>query len=361
MGQLFGCALPLPGNTNGVSRAILMNKRVKVAVTGAAGQIGYAFLFRVASGQLFGPNVDVELNLLELEHSLPALEGVVMELQDCAFHRLKNITVTSDLKEAMNGVNWAVLIGSVPRKQGMERSDLLQINGKIFIDQGRAINNYASSDVRTFVVGNPCNTNCLIAKHHAPDIPDSRFFAMTSLDELRARAQLALKANVDIEEITQMTIWGNHSSTQFPDFYHAKIDGLPANKVIHDDNWFKEVFVPTVQQRGAAIINARGASSAASAANAIMHGIHCLINDTPQGDSFSVALASQGQYGVDEGLMFSFPCRREHGFIRSFGMEPGEVQVVEGIEFNEYSQQMFDRTLKELRDERDMVKSLGLL
>jgi malate dehydrogenase len=338
-----------------------MNRRVRVAVTGAAGQIGYALLFRIASGQLFGPDVDVELNLLELEQSLPALEGVVMELQDCAFPRLKNITMTSDLKVAMDSVNWAVLVGSVPRKQGMERSDLLQINGKIFIEQGRAINNYAAKDVRTFVVGNPCNTNCLIAKHHAPDVPASRFFAMTSLDELRARAQLAIKANVDIEEVTQMAIWGNHSATQFPDFYHAKIDGLPATQVIKDDQWFKEVFVPTVQQRGASIIKARGASSAASAANAIMHGIHCLINDTPAGETFSVALSSQGQYGVDEGLMFSFPCRREHGFVRSLGMETGEVQVVEGLELNEYSQQMFDKTLNELREERDMVKSLGLL
>jgi len=338
-----------------------MNRRVRVAITGAAGQIGYALLFRIASGQMFGPHVDIELNLLELEQSLPALEGVMMELQDCAFPRLKKMTLTSDIKIAMDGVNWAILVGSVPRKQGMERSDLLQINGQIFIEQGRAINQYAAKDVRVFVVGNPCNTNCLIAKHHAPDVPADRFFAMTSLDELRARAQLALKADVDIEEITQMTIWGNHSSTQFPDFYHAKIAGRPATQVIQDENWFKEIFVPTVQQRGAAILKARGFSSAASAANAIMHGVYTLINDTPEHDSFSVALSSQGQYGVDEGLMFSFPCRRQHGFVRSLGMEPGAVEVVEGIEFNEYSQQMFNKTLNELREERDMVKALGLL
>lgn len=338
-----------------------MNRRVRVAVTGAAGQIGYALLPRIASGQMFGPHVDVELNLLELENSLPALEGVVMELQDCAFPRLKKLTMTADLKTAMDGVNWALLVGSVPRKQGMERSDLLQINGKIFIEQGQAINQYAAADVQVFVVGNPCNTNCLITKHHAVDVPANRFYAMTSLDELRARAQLALKADVDIEAITQMTIWGNHSATQFPDFYHAKIDGRPAFQVIDDEHWFKEIFVPTVQQRGAAILKARGFSSAASAANAVVHGVYSLINDTPKADSFSVALSSQGQYGVDEGLIFSFPCRREHGFVRTLGMEPGAIEVIEGLEFNAYSQQMFNRTLNELREERDMVKFLGLL
>lgn len=339
----------------------MINRRVKVAITGAAGQIGYALLFRIASGQMFGPHVDVELSLLELEHSLPALEGVTMELMDCAFPRLKNITVTSDLKTAMTDVNWALLVGSVPRKQGMERSDLLQINGKIFIDQGRAINDNASSDVRVFVVGNPCNTNCLIAKHHAPDVPAHRFYAMTMLDELRARAQLAAKANVDVENISQMTIWGNHSSTQFPDFYNAKIDGIPATQVIQDDTWFKEDFIPTVQQRGAAVIKARGASSAASAANAIIHSVQMLTNDTPEGETFSMALSSNGQYGVDEGLIFSFPCIRRHGAVRTFGGEPGAIEVVENLPMNEFAKQKFDATLKELREERDMVKSLGLL
>ena len=339
-----------------------MNNRVRVAISGAAGQIGYALLFRIASGQMFGQHVDVELNLLELEQAMPALQGVEMELLDCAFPRLKNINITSDLKTAMDGVNWALLVGSVPRKQGMERSDLLQINGNVFVEQGRAINNYASSDVRVFVVGNPCNTNCLIAKHHAPDIPASRFFAMTSLDELRARNQLAVKANVDIEEISQMVIWGNHSATQFPDFYHAKIDGRPALQVIPDEAWFKDVFVPTVQQRGAAVIKARGASSAASAANGVMHSIQMLTTDTPDGELFSVALSSQGQYGVDEGLIFSFPCRNEHGFIRSLGMEQSVVEVVEGFGLEtDYAKQMFERTLNELREERNMVKSLGLL
>jgi|LauGreDrversion4_2_1035121.scaffolds.fasta_scaffold35298_4 malate dehydrogenase len=338
-----------------------MNRRVKVAITGAAGQIGYALLFRIASGQMFGPNVDVELNLLELEHSLPALEGVAMELIDCAFPRLKDITITSDLKTAMDDVNWALLVGSVPRKQGMERADLLQVNGKIFIDQGRAINDYANSNVRVFVVGNPCNTNCLIAKHHAPDVPASHFYAMTMLDELRARAQLAMKADVDITNVSQMTIWGNHSSTQFPDFYHAKIHGLAATQVIDNLSWFKEEFVPTVQQRGAAILKARGASSAASAANAIIHSIQQLTNDTPEHESFSMAISSQGQYGVDEGLIFSFPCHRRHGAVRTFGMETGAVEVIEGLSLNEYSQEKFNATLKELREERDMVKSLGLI
>ena len=328
-----------------------MNKRVRVAVTGAAGQIGYALLFRIASGQMFGHDVDVELNLLELDPALPALEGVAMELDDCAFPLLKRIVCTSDLKIAMDGVNWALLVGSVPRKQGMERSDLLKINGGIFTKQGQAINNYANDDVSVFVVGNPCNTNCLIAKHNAKDVPADRFFAMTTLDELRARTQLAKKAGVDITNVSQMTIWGNHSSTQYPDFYHAKINGLSAADVINDEFWLKDVFVPTVQQRGAAILKARGSSSAASAANAIIQGVHNLITNTPANESYSVCRTSQGEYNVDEGLIFSFPCRTNHGAI----------SVVEGISFNEYSKAKFDDTLNELRSERDAVKALGLL
>lgn len=328
-----------------------MNKRIRVAVTGAAGQIGYALLFRIASGQMFGNDTDVELHLLELEQALPALEGVAMELDDCAFPRLKRILCTSDLNQAMDGVNWALLVGSVPRKQGMERSDLLKINGGIFTAQGKALNNNAAEDVRVFVVGNPCNTNCLIAKHHAIDIPDDRFFAMTTLDELRARTQLAQKAGVDITAVSQMTIWGNHSSTQFPDFYHAKINGLPAADVINDEQWLKDVFVPTVQQRGAAILKARGLSSAASAANAIIRGVNELTTNTPFGESFSVCRSAHGEYGVDEGLLFSFPCKRENG----------ELHVVEGLAFNPYSQEKFDATLAELRSERDAVKALGLL
>lgn len=328
-----------------------MNKRLRIAVTGAAGQIGYALLFRIASGQMFGPHTEVELHLLELEQALPALEGVAMELEDCAFPLLKNVVCTSELKHAMDGVNWALLVGSVPRKQGMERSDLLQINGGIFTKQGKAINDYAAQDVRVFVVGNPCNTNCLIAKHHARDVPDDRFYAMTTLDELRARAQLAKKAGVDVTRVSQMTIWGNHSSTQYPDFYNAKINGFSAATVIDDEDWLKNTFVSTIQQRGAAIIKARGASSAASAANAIIHGVGCLTNDTPPMESFSVCRSSQGEYGVDEGLIFSFPCRHEHN----------DVHVVENLKFNEYSQAIFNETLNELRQERDAVKELGLL
>lgn len=329
----------------------MMNNRVRVAVTGAAGQIGYALLFRIASGQMFGPHTDVELHLLELEQALPALEGVAMELDDCAFPLLKRIVCTSDLNEAMQSVNWALLVGSVPRKQGMERSDLLQINGGIFTKQGQAINDYAADDVRVFVVGNPCNTNCLIAMHHARDIPNDRFYAMTTLDELRARTQLAKKAGVDITKVSQMTIWGNHSSTQYPDFYNAKINGLPAATVINDEAWLKDTFVSTVQQRGAAILKARGLSSAASAANAIIQGVNHLVNDTVANESFSVCRSSEGEYGVDDGLIFSFPCRREHG----------EIRVVEGLPFNDYSKAKFDATLNELRQERDTVKALGLL
>lgn len=336
-----------------------MNKRVRVAVTGAAGHIGYALLFRLASGQAFGDNVDVELNLLELDDRLSALEGVAMELEDCAFPRLKRVVCTSELKEAMDGVNWALLVGSVPRKEGMERSDLLKINGGIFKGQGQAINNYASDDARVFVVGNPCNTNCLIAKHFAPDLPDDRFYAMTSLDELRARAQLAKKAAVDLSVVTQMTIWGNHSATQFPDFYNAKINGMSAASVI-DEQWLKDTFVPTVQKRGAAVIKARGASSAASAANAVIQGVKNLVTDTPKGENFSVALSSRGEYGVDEGLIFSFPCRHDHKLEGRPGGR-GNIQVIEGLSFNTYAQAKFKANLEELRSERDAVKELGLL
>lgn len=328
-----------------------ITNRVRVAVTGAAGQIGYALLFRIASGQVFGPNTEVELRLLELEPALPALEGVVMELEDCAFPLLKDIAYTSDLNHAMSGVNWAILVGSVPRKQGMERSDLLQINGGIFTQQGRAINDHAADDVRVFVVGNPCNTNCLIASHHATDLPKNRFFAMTMLDELRARFQLAKKAGVDLSAVSQMTIWGNHSATQYPDFYNAKINGVSAAAVIEDEIWLKEKFISIIQQRGAAVLKARGASSAASAANGVIQGLHNLITNTPAHESFSVCRSSEGEYGVDKGLIFSFPCRTESG----------QLKVVENLALNEFSKAKFQTTLDELRHERDMVKSLGLL
>src|SRR6201984_160424 len=284
-----------------------MKTSVKVAVTGAAGQIGYSLLFRIASGSMFGPDQPVELELIEIPEALKALEGVVMELEDCAFPLITKLTPTVDLSEGFRGVNWALLVGSVPRKQGMERKDLLGINGKIFIGQGHAIEKNAASDVRVLVVGNPCNTNCLIAMNNANEIPRDRWFAMTRLDENRARAQLAHKAAVSIRSVTNMTIWGNHSSTQYPDFYNAKIDGRPANEVMEDEKWQKEKFCATVQQRGAAIIKARGLSSAGSAANAIVDTVCSLRNDTPGDDWHSVAVCSDGSYGVEKELISSFP------------------------------------------------------
>lgn len=328
-----------------------MTKRVKVAITGAAGQIGYALVFRVASGQMFGPDTEVELNLLELEQALPSLKGVAMELEDCAFPLLKKITTTSDINVAMKDVNWAILVGSVPRKDGMERSDLLNINGKIFTTQGRAINDNAAEDVRVFVVGNPCNTNCLIAMHNAPDVPRDRFYAMTMLDEFRARSQLAIKAGLDVTAVTQMIIWGNHSATQYPDFYNAKINGKPVIETIKDVEWLKTDFIKTVQQRGAAVIKARGASSAASAANAALMSVYNLTHDTVQNETYSVARCSQGEYGIDEGLIFSFPCRTEGGTLK----------VVTGFTQNEFGEEKIKVTLDELRHEREIVQELGLI
>lgn len=328
-----------------------MMKRVKVAISGAAGQIGYALIFRVASGQMFGPETEVELNLLEVPPVLPSLQGVKMELEDCAFPLLKKVNTTSDVNEAMKDVNWAVLVGSMPRKDGMERSDLLNINGKIFTTQGRAINDNAAADVRVFVVGNPCNTNCLVAMNNAPDVPRDRFYAMTMLDELRARTQLAIKAGVDVTAVTQMAIWGNHSSTQYPDFYHAKINNKPATEVITDTAWLQNDFIPMIQKRGAAVIKARGASSAASAANAALMSVYHLTHDTAQGETFSVARCSQGEYDIDEGLIFSFPCRTEGG----------KLKIITGLTQNEFGQEKIQVTLDELRKERDAVKELGLI
>ncbi len=329
----------------------MANKRVKVAVTGAAGQIGYALLFRIASGQMFGNETDVELQLLELEAALPALKGVAMELEDCAFPRLKNIVLTSDLNTAFKDANWVVCVGSVPRKDGMERADLLKINGGIFTAQGKAIEQSAASDVRVFVVGNPCNTNALIAMNAAKGVPADRFFAMTTLDENRAKAQLAIKAGVDSSAITNMTIWGNHSATQYPDFYNAKINGKSAAEVITDTAWLQGDFIKTVQQRGAAIIKARGLSSAASAANAAVDAIYNLTHDTAAGNTFSMCLSSNGEYGVDKGLIFSYPCR----------VEGGKLKVIEGVNHNDFGKEKFKLTLDELRGERDAVKSLGLI
>lgn len=328
----------------------MSNKIVRVAVTGAAGQIGYAAIFRIASGQMFGTDTDVELQLLELPQALGTLEGVKMELDDCAFPLLKNIVCTDQMETAFSGADWIIAIGSVPRKQGMERSDLLQVNGGIFGPLGKAMAKYAAADCRLFVVGNPCNTNCLIAMQSS-GLPKDRFFSMTRLDENRSRTQLAHKAGVDVTKIKKMTIWGNHSATQFPDFANAEISGRPAAEVIKDTNWLQKEFITTIQQRGAAVIKARGASSAASAANACIQSVYSLTHDTPDGESFSVSLHSNGEYGVDKGLIFSFPCR----------MENGRLQIVEGLQQDEFGKENFNATLDELRKERDTVLELGLL
>src|SRR5499426_2209060 len=316
----------------------VMKTPIKVAVTGAAGQIGYALLFRIASGQMFGLDQPLILHLIEIPDALGALDGVVMELHDCAFPLLQSVVPTADLNEGFRDVNWALLVGSVPRKAGMERKDLLGINGKIFIGQGQAIQKNAAADVRVLVVGNPCNTNCLIAMNNAREIPSDRWFAMTRLDENRARAQLAQKAGVGIRSVTNMTIWGNHSSTQYPDFYNAKIDNRPANEVIADEKWLKEEFIATVQQRGAAVIKARGLSSAASAANAVIDTVRALTTPTPAGEFFSTAVSSDGSYGVPKGLMFSFP-------LRSNGKD---WEIVQGIKHNPFASDKIDKTLKEL-------------
>lgn len=329
----------------------MARKRVKVAVTGAAGQIGYALLFRIASGQMFGSETDLDLQLLELEAALPALKGVAMELEDCAFPNLKNIVLTSDLNTAFKDANWVICVGSVPRKEGMERADLLKINGGIFTAQAKAVEKSAASDVRVFVVGNPCNTNALIAMNNAKGIPADRFFAMTSLDENRAKSQLAIKAGTDVTSVKNLTIWGNHSATQYPDFFNATINGKHVTDVITDLEWLKGDFTKTVQQRGAAILKARGASSAASAANAVVDGISNLVTETPQGETYSMCLSSNGEYEADKGLIFSYPCRTEGG----------KIKVVEGIKHNEFGSEKFKATLDELRGERDAVKSLGLI
>ncbi len=328
-----------------------MKKTVKVAVTGAAGQIGYALLFRLASGQAFGPDMNVELQLLEIPAALPGLKGVVMELEDCAFPLLTKVTVTDDANVAMRDINWAVLVGAMPRKAGMERSDLLKVNGAIFTKQGQAINEQAADDVRVFVVGNPCNSNCLIAMNSAPAVPRDRFFAMTMLDQNRAVSQLAIKAGVPLTKVAQMAVWGNHSATQYPDFEHTLIDGRPASAVIQDDNWLKNQFLPMIQTRGAEVIKARGASSAASAANGVIDSLWHLTHDTPAGDIYSVCRCSQGEYDIDPGLIFSFPCRTE-------GLK---VKPVLGIKHNEFGQQKIKITLDELRQEFAMVKELGLI
>jgi malate dehydrogenase len=325
-----------------------MNSPIKVAITGAAGQIGYALVFRVASGAMFGPEQPVGLHLIEIPAGFEALKGVVMELDDCAFPLLKNVVATTDLNEGFRDVNWALLVGSVPRKAGMERKDLLGINGKIFIGQGQAIEKNAAKEVRILVIGNPCNTNCLIAMNNAKSIPRDRWFAMTRLDENRAKAQLAQKAGADVTEVTNMTIWGNHSATQYPDSYNAKIKGRSAAEVIGDESWLKETFIPAVQQRGAAIIKARGSSSAGSAANAIVNTVRSLTTDTAEGDWHSVAVCSDGSYGVEEGLICSFPVRTRSG----------KWEIVQGVPLNEFGRAKTDASVAELKEEKALVGEL---
>ena len=321
---------------------------LRVAITGAAGQIGYSLLFRIASGAMFGPNQPVILHLIEIEPALPALGGVVMELDDCAFPLLRGVVATANLDEGFRGVNWALLVGSVPRKQGMERKDLLGINGKIFIGQGRAIQKNAARDVRVLVVGNPCNTNCLIALNNAPDVPRDRWHAMTRLDENRAKSLLAKKAGAEVTAVTNVAIWGNHSATQYPDFYNAKIGGKAATDVIVDEAWLKGEFISTVQQRGAAIIKARGASSAGSAASAIVDSVRSVAEPTPAGDWHSVCVCSDGSYGVAKGLISSFP-------VRSDGRT---LHIVSGVPINDFSRARIDASVNELKEERSLVAEL---
>lgn len=328
-----------------------MKKPITVAVTGAAGQIGYAILFRIASGAVFGPDQPVNLRLIEIEQALPALGGVVMELDDCAFPLLNEIVPTASLDEGFRGVNWAILVGSVPRKAGMERKELLNINGKIFTGQGRAIQANAASDVRVLVVGNPCNTNCLIAMNNAKDVPADRWHAMTRLDENRAKTQLAQKAGVPVSAVTNLAIWGNHSSTMYPDFYNTRISGKPATEVIQDEAWLKGEFISIIQQRGAAIIKARGLSSAASAANAAIDTVRSLTTPTPAGDWTSVAICSEGSYGIEKGLIFSYP-------IRSDG---SKRDVVQGVPLNDFAREKIAATEAELKEERAAVTELGLI
>ena len=324
------------------------DKPVHVTVTGAAGQIGYALLFRIASGQLLGPRQRVVLRLLEIEPALRALDGVVMELDDCAFPLLADVVSTSDLKTAFDGASWALLVGSVPRKAGMERNDLLSVNGGIFGPQGEAIAANASSDVRVLVVGNPCNTNCLIARTHAPEVPDDRWFSMMRLDENRTRSLLARKAGAQVDQVTNVAIWGNHSSTQFPDFAHAKISGTPVPSVIEDRAWLEGDLITTVQKRGAAIIEARGASSAASAANAVIDSVRSIIEPVAPGDWASLAVPSRGEYGVPAGLQFGFP-------VRSVG---SAWEVVEGLTHDDFAKARISATVAELEEERDAVRHL---
>jgi malate dehydrogenase len=325
---------------------------VRVAVTGGAGAIGYSLLFRVASGQMLGPERRLALSLLEIPDAMDALQGVCMELDDCAFPLLDSIDIHDDASQAFEGVNVALLVGARPRTKGMERSDLLEANGAIFTEQGRALTSGAADDVRILVVGNPANTNCLIAMNNATDIPRERFTAMTRLDHNRAKSQLARKAGAGVDEVTNLGVWGNHSTTMYPDVFNAKVGGRSAWEAVgQDQDWLENDFIPTVAKRGAAIIEARGASSAASAANAAVDHVHDWFLGTPPGDWVSMAVPSDGSYEVDEGLISSFPCTSRDG----------EWEIVQGLELNDFSRQRLEATLNELREERDTVRELDLV
>lgn len=327
-----------------------MAEPIHVAVTGAAGQIGYALVFRLASGEVFGPDQPVVLHLIELPQALGALDGVQMELDDCAFPTLAGVVkADSDhLEDGFAGCNWVLCVGSVPRKKGMERGDLVKVNGPIFTSTGKAIEAAAADDVRVVVVGNPCNTNCLIAMANAPKVPKDRWYAMTKLDQNRAVTQIAQKAGQPVSAVKNLNIWGNHSATQYPDFFNATVNGTPIPEVISDHDWLKGDFISTVQKRGAAIIEARGASSAASAANAALDTVKCVVNPTAADESYSAAVCSDGSYGIDEGLMFGFP-------LTSDG---NTWSIVEGSQHNEFAQEKIAATLAELKEERDAVKDL---
>jgi malate dehydrogenase len=325
-----------------------MTSPIRVAVTGAAGNIGYAIAFRIANGDLFGPAQPVILHMLEITPALKALEGVAMELDDCAFPLLQGMVLTDSAQQAFDGVNWALLIGARPRSKGMERKDLLEANGAIFKPQGEAINSRAASDVRVLVVGNPANTNCLIAMRNAPDVPNARFTAMTRLDHNRALTQLAQKAGVAVTDVKKVTIWGNHSSTQYPDAYHAEIGGKSAATVINDDTWIRDIFIPTVQKRGAAVIEARGQSSAASAANAAINHVQTWYHGTAAGDWVSMAIPSTGAYGSPAGVIFSYPVT----------VQNGQYHIVDGLTLSDFDKKMIAATGQELVEERDAVEAM---
>ena len=328
-----------------------MTTPVKVAVTGAAGQIGYSLLFRIASGALLGPDTPVELRLLEITPALKALEGVVMELDDCAFPTLAGVEIGDDPNKVFDGANAAMLVGAMPRKAGMERGDLLSANGAIFTAQGKALNESAADDVKVLVTGNPANTNALIAMNNAPDIPREQFNALTRLDHNRAKSQLAAKLGVPVASIKHLTIWGNHSSTQYPDLFNTLVDGKNAAELVNDQDWIENTFIPTVAKRGAAIIEARGLSSAASAANATIEHMRDWIQGTPADDWTSMSVPSDGSYGVEEGLISSFPVK----------VNNGSYEIVQGLEINDFSRAKIDASVNELREERDAVKELGLI